>query len=70
MDIQRIDGVVCIVIEDSLDILHFLVHNADHRDLIQMRYITSNADADCGNTQIGYVADGTRNQTTISVVYS
>ena len=30
-----------------------------------MRYITSNADADCGNTQIGYVAEGTRNQTTI-----
>ena len=38
---------------------------ADHRDLLQMRYITSNADADCGNTQIGYVAEGTRNQTTI-----
>ena len=32
---------------------------ADHRDLIQMRYITSYADADCGNTQLGYVAEGT-----------
>ena len=30
-----------------------------------MRYITSNADADCGNTQIGYVAEGIRKQTTI-----
>ena len=38
---------------------------ADHRDLIQMQYITSYADADCGNTQLGYVAEGTRNQTTI-----
>ena len=60
------DDVVCMVIEDSFGILHFLVHipvYADHRDLIQMRYITSNAD--CGNCQIGYVAEGTRNQTTI-----
>ena len=30
-----------------------------------MRYITSDADADCGNTQIGYFAEGTRSQTTI-----
>ena len=35
---------------------------ADHRDLIQMRYITSNADADLGNTQISYVVEVTRNQ--------
>ena len=34
-----------------------------------MRYITSNADADCGYTQLGYVAEGTRNQTTIIVLY-
>ena len=38
---------------------------ADHRDLIQMRYITSNADADCGYTQIGYAAEDTRSQTKI-----
>ena len=30
-----------------------------------MRYITSNADAECGNTQIGYVAEDARNQNTI-----
>ena len=63
--IQRNDDVVCMVIEYSFGILHFWFIYADHRDLIQMRYTTSNADADCGNTQIGYVAEGTRNQTTI-----
>ena len=30
-----------------------------------MRYITSDADTDCGNTQIGCVAEGTQSQTTI-----
>ena len=38
---ERIDDIICRVIEDSFGILHFLV-----RDIIQMQYITFNADAD------------------------
>ena len=52
--VQRIDGVVCLVIENYFGILHFLLH-----------FI-----CDFGNIQIGKIAKGTRNKATIFVLNS
>ena len=43
--VERVNEAVCMAIEDSFGLMYFLVHLV----------------CNCGNTQIGYVSEGTRN---------